>query len=390
MPKLKKSLLITLDFPPRFGGVAGYYYNICKNLPADKIVVLAPAEKNSEEFDLKQNFPIIRSVKLKQIMSAKSGLLNISSKINWLALTKEIIQIAKNHQIELIQIGQVLPLGTVALMLKRRTGLPFIFYSHGMDILVPQKIARKKIILKKIIKESQAIISNSHFTRSELGKLGADKNKIAVVYPCPNISSSHVDPLTIDQFLKEYELKNKKIILTVGRLVERKGHNQVIKALPNILKRVPNTVYLIAGDGPNKDKLEKLVFSLKLGQSVKFINQVSNNLLATLYQICDVFVMPSRHLPNGDVEGFGMVYLEANLFGKPVIGGKSGGISEAILNEKTGLLVNPNDTFELSQAIISILVNDSFAHTLGIQGMQRVHDDFDWKTQVDILKNILI
>jgi len=384
---LKKSLLITLDFPPRFGGVSSYYYNIAKNLPGDKIIVLAPAVPQTENFDANQNFTILRSKILTQITQTKGGILNFKSKLKWLALTKEIKQIVKNHQIEILLVGQVLPLGNIALMLRKH--LPYIFFSHGMDITVPAKITRKKLLLKKIIKNAKAIVCNSYFTRHELYLLGADREKIIVLNPCPNISAEHINEQKIENFLKQNELKDKKIILTVGRLVKRKGHDQVIKALPEIINKIPQACYVIAGDGPNLNDLIKLVSEKKLGQYVKFIKDVPQEVLPILYQTCEVMAMPSRQLSNGDVEGFGIVYLEANLFGKPVIGGKSGGVPEAIVHEKTGLLVPPLDVTSLAEAIISLMINPAYAHQLGLQGLDRVHEEFSWREQTNKLFKIL-
>jgi phosphatidylinositol alpha-1,6-mannosyltransferase len=386
---MKKSLLITLDFPPRRGGVAGYYANLCKNFPADKIVVLAPTGPDTEYFDGRQRFPVIRNAKLAELIADKPGLFNISGKLKLLSLIKEIDALVKNHQIRMIQIGQILPLGTLALIIKKRKKIPFIFYAHGMDITVPQKISRKNILLKKIIKNAQAIVANSYFTANELVKLGAANDQVTVAYPCPNIAAEHLNENFIENYLLQQELVNKKIILSFGRLVERKGHDQVIKALPLILKKIPKAVYLIAGDGPNRSKLEKLVSQMKLGQNVKFISQVNDELLPVLYHICDVMAMPSRMLVNGDVEGFGIVYLEANLFGKPVIGGKSGGVPEAVANGKTGLLVDPNNTEEIALALIAILSDEAYAHRLGIQGMERAHRDFSWFDQASKIIKIL-
>lgn len=379
MEKNKKSLLVTLDFPPDYGGVASYYYQLAKNLPADKIVVLAPEKGDTKSFDLQQRFTIIRSKTLAEIAESKGGLLNLNSKLKWLKLSDEIKILAKNHQFKTLLIGQVLPLGHIGLMLRNK--FSFIFFAHGMDITVPAKNIRKKILLKKIIKKATKIIANSYFTRHELFLLGADKEKITVINPCPNLNAEHVNEEIVKKFLHENDLAEKKIILTVGRLVKRKGHDQIIKAMPQILKKIPNAFYLIAGAGPYKPELENLISKNKLGAFVKFINKPESNLLPTLYQACEVMAMPARSLGNGDVEGFGIVYLEANTFGKPVVGGKSGGVPEAVVNEKTGLLVDPQNTEEIAQAIISLLIDEAYANRLGLQGMDRVHEEFNWSTQ---------
>ena len=391
--EIKKSLFITLDFPPRLGGVATFYYNVCKNLPPDKIIVLAPTQEGSEEFDRQQKFTIIRKKLLNQFPetwpTGFGGILKIISTIRWFSIIKHLAQTVKNHQIELIQVGQILPLGTLALIYKNRKKIPYIFYAHGLDITLPQKFMRKKTLLKKIIAGAQGIIANSHWTEDKLIELGAEKNKITVVHPCPNLSPEQASEWKVEEIFQDHQLKDKKILLTVGRLVERKGHDMVIKALPQIIKAVPDVIYLIVGNGPHKKALEKLSNQLRLGDYVKFISVADQNDLAAFYQICDVFIMPARELENGDVEGFGIVYLEANLFGKPVIGGRSGGVPEAIVDGQTGILVNPVDSEEIAQTAISLLTDSAYAAKLGTQGLGRVSEKFDWAIQTEKIKAIL-
>ncbi|MFA6254558.1 MAG: glycosyltransferase family 4 protein [Patescibacteria group bacterium] len=416
---IKKTLLVTLDFPPRLGGVATFYYNVCKNLPPNKIVVLAPEQIGAEGFDQKQNFTIIRdktvvlppveigtegfdqkqdfTIIRKKLLNrfpetfpkGICGIIKITATIRWLSIIKHLAQTIKNHQIELIQVGQILPLGTLALIYKKRKNIPYIVYAHGLDITLPQKFMRKKTLLKKIIANAQNIVANSYWTKDELIKLGAEKEKVIVVHPGPNLKTEQASEWKMAEITEEHELKGKKILLTVGRLVERKGHDMVIKALPKIIKAVPNVVYLIVGGGPNRKKLEELVNQNNLGDYVKFVGSVTQNDLASFYQIGDVFIMPARRLPNGDVEGFGIVYLEANLFGKPVIGGKSGGVPEAVLDGQTGILVNPTDTEEIAQAAIKLLTDQAYAERLGLQGLQRVEEEFDWHSQTERIKAIL-
>ncbi len=362
-------------------------------MPADKIVVLAPEQEGAQAFDLRQNFTIIRRKLLNQFSEKMpkgiAGVLKLAATVKWMSLIKHIYQVAKNHKIELIAAGQILPIGTLALTYKKQKRTPYIFFAHGLDITLPQKFMRKKTLLKKIINEAKAIVANSHWTKDELIKLGAEPEKVVVAYPCPNLTSQQPSEWKIEEIITEHELKNKKIILTVGRLVERKGHDMVIKAMPEILKSVPNAIYLIVGDGPDKNKLENLVNQLSLRDHVRFLGAVPQKDLAAYYSICDVFIMPSRQLANGDVEGFGIVYLEANLFGKPVIGGNIGGTAEAIVNGKTGILVNPESTEDIAGATIELLSNKAYAERLGMQGLQRVSEEFDWQTQTEKIKAIL-
>ena len=394
MPQdIKKSLLVTLDFPPNLGGVATFYYNVCKNLPGDKIVVLAPEQEGAEAFDKKQNFTIIRKKLLSNFPQTMpkglGGILKMASSIKWLSIIRYFKLLVKQHDIELIQAGQILPIGTLAMIYKKQKKIPYLFYAHGLDILLPQKFMRKKTLLKKIIANAQAIIANSYFTKDELIKLGAKPEQVTVIYPCPSLTAEQTSEWKIQEILQDYELKNKKILLTVGRLVERKGHDMVIKALPKIIKKVPDVTYLIIGEGPRKKNLEELVNQGNLRDYVRFLGPLPQNDLAAFYQLSDVFIMPARQLVNGDVEGFGIVYLEANLFGKPVIGGRSGGVPEAIIDGQTGLLVNPNDIDKIAEKTIKLLTNSAYAERLGIQGMERVSEEFNWQSQTEKIKEIL-
>ena len=386
---IKKSLLITLSFPPSFGGEQAYYYNVAKNFPPDKIVVLAPQHPAAKKFDHQQKFPIIR-YDMKNLLPKKglAKIFQLRGSASWLSMSKVIDTIVKNHQIEIIQAGQILPLGTVAMLHWRKKKTPYIFYAHGLDITFPKKIMRKKILMEKIIKNAQGIVANSYFTKDELVDLKADKSKIVVSYPCPNITATEPPAWELEKFKKNHGLEGKKIILTVGRLVLRKGHDMVIKALPQIIKQVPSISYVIVGDGPNKKPLQQLVNKNNLGEHVKFVGAVNKEELSYFFAASDVFIMPNRMLNNGDVEGFGIVFLEAGLYGKPVIGGNNGGVPEAIIDNKTGLLVDPQNLTDIAQKTIKLLTDDHYAARLGLQGLHHA-SEFHWPEQVEKIKTLL-
>ena len=163
------------------------------------------------------------------------------------------------------------------------------------------------------------------------------------------------------------------MILTVGRLVERKGHDMVIRALPGIERAVGPVRYVVAGAGPEEPRLRALAREVGCASDVRFIGPVSGEDLAALYSACDVFVMPSRALAQRDgVEGFGIVFLEAGACAKPVVGGRSGGITDAVLDGVTGMLVDPADGAELQAVLIRLLDDPVEAQRLGARGRQRV------------------
>lgn len=387
---VKKSLIVSLHFPPQTGGEQVYYYNLAKHLPGDKVVALVPTEKN-EKFDLNQSFTIIRSKNLHNIyQSLHSKIAAVLKKIKNSneKLKKEISSIILRHKIEVIHVGQILPIGEIVMPIALKKKIPYILYAHGLDVSLIKNSPEKAKKAKKIIKNSYHIITNSFFTRDILLELGASREQIDVINPCPNISSEEAADWRISEIKQNLEIKNKKILFTLGRLVERKGHDMVIKALPGILKKEPNTVYLIAGEGPMKQKLVKLANSLKLGEHVIFLGKVSDKDLSAYFQMADVYIMPNKEMKNNDVEGFGIVFLEAGLFALPVIGGNNGGVNEAIVDGQTGLLVDPQDIGDITQKTIRLLTDDALAAKLGMQGLAR-SSEFTWPEQIEKIKDLI-
>ena len=390
---MSHSLLITLEYPPQKGGVANYYAGIAQHWPYGKLEVL--------------------HVKLGHMWP------------RWLSIFFQINSKLKtqNSKLELVKVGQVLPLGYVALLLKWCTGLPYLVYTHGMDILVPQNDWHKKLLLKYILKQAKLVVANSEFTKHEVVKLGIAASKVVVVYPCvlfEGLASASAELGFRDYTKPASRLLSHShkpahsglpqtsprahmpaplapvIILTVSRLVTRKGIDTVLAALPEVIKKVPNIQYVVIGDGPDKARLTRLAAKITppapsydkrgLGgvNPVLFLGAISDEQRTEWYNKASVFVLVPRPLP-GDVEGFGMVYIEANSFGLPVVGSRTGGGTEAVLDGVTGLVIAPNNPHETSQALITLLTQKSLADTLGRQGRERSKNEFIWKTQLQKL-----
>ena len=370
---MQKSLLITLDFPPNTGGVANYLKNICAHWPSEQIVVLAPKQGGSEAFDNEQKYKIIR----------RDLLLPKPLWPQWLLMWYHAYKIVKKHQIGLIQVSHVLPCGTIAYLIQKRLKMPYIVYTHGLDLRLVQNNPRKRRLAEKVLKNAQKVVANSGYTKGELLKLGVSEDKIVMVYPCPALQDDGVKADT------SVVPEGKKTLLTVSRLVKRKGHEIVIKSLPEVLKKIPDLVYVIVGEGEYKSESQNLVKSLQLQGHVIFAGQVSDEKLSDYYKACDIFIMTPVELPDGDIEGFGIVYLEANAFGKPVIGSKSGGVVEAVEDNVSGLLVEPGDVQETGEAIVKLMQDSELRKKLGEQGKKRVQEEFEWGKQVSNLFNHL-
>src|SRR3989304_2378100 len=310
-----KSLLVTLDYPPQVGGVAVYYEHLVKEFTNGDVLVLTVDKINSQK--IPEQDGIIRRRLL------------FKSKLFWPKWLPLLWQIFK---------------------------IPYMVYCHGMDVMTASQSPRKKILARKILKNAEFIAANSEFTKEKILEYGVRPQNVTIVYPCPNMKlRREVLPKEIEALRNKYSLLNKKIILTTGRLVERKGHDVVLGALHKLKESVPEAHYVIIGEGPMEEAVKQMVKTLGLEDSVSLIGKVSDYELAAWYEICDVFVMISRQLKNEDAEGFGIVYLEANMFGKPVIAGKSGGVAEAVLDNETGILVEPTNPQEILTAMERLL-----------------------------------
>jgi phosphatidylinositol alpha-1,6-mannosyltransferase len=378
---MKRTLLVTLDFPPMFGGVANYWANLSRFFPSDQFVVLAPECDDSLDFDIKQNYLIYRK--------------NLISKDNWLwpkwlPLFYQALILVRREKIKKIIVGHILPTGTVALLLFKFLRISYVISIHGLDINLTQASRRKRWLTKTIVQNAETVIANSNFTKELLVKLGyCESEKIEIIYPCPNISYEQREENFVLEIKSKYKLEDKKIILTVGRLVERKGHDRVIQSLPKVLEKIPNAIYLVVGAGANLKYLKELVVLLKIEDHVLFFTDIADSELPGFYQLADVFIMPSRKLAGGDIEGFGIVYLEANGFGKPVIAGRAGGAVEAVEDGINGLVVDPESITEIADALIKILKDKALATKFGEAGKLRIAKKFNWFEQAKRLINLL-
>jgi len=385
LDNIRKSLLLTLEFPPQKGGTQKYYLSICRNLPSDKIVVLTTSQKSkvkSQKFSNEDNFKVYRR--------------NLLSKLiwpHWLPMFLHLWRIIKKENIKLIQVGQVLPCGTAALIIKKIFKIPYIVYTHGLDILGPQKNPRKLKLMKKILKEAEHIVSNSNFTKNEVIKLGIEESKVVVVYPSVQNQESRIkNQELLNNIKNKYNLNNKKVLLTVCRLVKRKGVDHVLDALRQVGEKLQDVVYVVVGDGLERERLEQQAEALRapngLSEPVIFAGRVSDEELKAWYIIADVLILTPQK-SDYDVEGFGIVYIEANSYGKPVIGSKLSGIVEAIEDRVSGILVDSN-VKEIGQAIVQLFNDEELRERLGKQGRERAHREFNIDRQMDRLKKVLI
>lgn len=360
-------LLVAGVFPPGVGGMQNYYYNLCKH-SKHNVTVFASEYKNDAEFDAKQPFKIIR----KPFLTDEK--VNI---VHTLRMIPQVMRTIRQESIDITIYGYIL-YGVIGLLLNLFRGRKYAVSVHGMDVMKLTRFFLLRWLVKSILKHASSVIVNSEFTKQLMMGLGVNGERIEVVYP--GVEEFYEKSDKDAALLEKHGLSGKYVLLTLGRLVQRKGFDMVIKSMPLIKEHVPNAVYLIVGSGPERETLEKLAQDRGVSDSVIFAGRAGDDELAKYYNLCDVFIMPSRLMEaEGDVEGFGIVYMEASRCFKPVIGGSSGGVVEAVLDGETGLLVNPGSTESISEAVVRIYSDKDLAHALASKGHTRAKSQFSYK-----------
>lgn len=370
---MKKILIVTLEHPPQIGGIATYVDQLAQALPNKELAVLAPKHPDAATWDAQQTYPIIR----------KNLLFPSFLWPRWIKLCFVLWSLVRKHGFDMIYIHHILPVGYAAWFIKKVRHIPFVIFSHGTDITAAAKKKWKARWAKKIADQAEQIITNSEsLQRRLIERFPTLEKKSTVLYPSPDtIFFSPPSQERVDALRSQYALEGKKVILSIARLTDGKGFPHLIRIMPEILKKVPNVVWFIVGDGPKKDYILREIQRYDLQNVVRFVGQVAHEDLHAYYYAADAFVLLT-HPDMGFEEGLGLVFLEAGAAGLPIIAGRSGGVEEAVIHGKTGLVVDTYQDMSVISAMNEILSNEEFAKKLGSAAQERAKATFRWSTQI--------
>jgi len=379
-------LLLVDSFLPHAGGSREYYNNIYRNLVDlgdSEVTILTKKTPGWKEFDstasselfhIKRRYKPLASTKYHELPKGLGPFLDAA----WQVL---------RHSPAIVHAGDLYPPGVMAMFLKKLVGLPYVVYCHGEEITQTDHFRYQPRVRDRIYKYANAVVANSEFARQNLLRIGVAEERIHKITPGVDFTRFRPMPPRTD-LLKRYRLEGKIVLLTVARLVPRKGHRVALQAFEKVSSEVPDAHYLIVGTGPEEGRLRQSVQDAGLSDRVTFAGFIPGTELPDIYNLCDIMVMPNRQAEDGDVEGFGIVFLEANAAGKPVVGGRSGGAIEAVVEGVTGFLVNPDDPDELAGVLRTLLFGRELRRKLGKAGAQRVVSEFSWKTRADTLRKV--
>ena len=375
---MSNTLVITNDFPPRPGGIQTFGYELVRRFEPGQVSVLTSSWDGATEFDAAQKFMTVRA-KTKTLLPDKRTL----------AMAREII-IANN--VTQVLFGAAAPLGLLAPSLRKLGVKNIVGMTQGHEAGWAMTPGMKQA-LRKIGNDVDYLTYISEYTHEKISRAlspSAASNMRRVV---PGVNTTEFSPtnLTAGSALRSsIGWANRPVIVCVSRLMTRKGQDQLIQALPQVLKVVPMASLIIVGDGPYRKHLEKLTADLGLRDNVHFTGKVDQAQLANWYAAGDVFAMPCRTRVGGwDVEGLGIVFLEASATGLPVIVGNSGGAVDAVLEGETGFLVNGNDLSEIRDRLIELLTNQDLAKRMGSAGRNWVAQEWTWEHSFKRLESLL-
>jgi phosphatidylinositol alpha-1,6-mannosyltransferase len=351
-----KTLLFTLEYPPFKGGVANYYGNLAAHWP--------------------------REEPLSILDNHQGRLLPRHGFLLWLSSLCTAGRKIRREKIDYVLVGQILPLGTVTWILSFFRSFKYAVFLHGMDFSYALKKPRKRFLSGLILKRADKIIcANSYVARQVREFYPVGQKQIIIVNPGVSALVPEIKTTISENLKSRYNLTGKTVLLTLGRLVRRKGVDYTIKAVEAIPEPLlDNLIYFVIGAGPEEEALHRLVPPRFAAQIIFLGGELSDDEKWAWLNLCDIFIMPSRDI-DGDFEGFGIVYLEANLCGRPVIAGDSGGVRDAVIDGYNGLLVDPEDVSDIKRAIMELATDADRRQQLGEQGRARVQKEFSWDEQ---------
>jgi phosphatidylinositol alpha-1,6-mannosyltransferase len=370
-----RTLLVTNDFPPRPGGIQQFVHNLAVRQPADSVVVYASTWKDAAKFDAEQPFEVVRE--------ATGVLLPVP------AVARRAAELARAYDCDTVWFGAAAPLGLLAAGLRERAGIQrAVALTHGHEVGWAALPAARGL-LKRIARGTDVVTYLTGYQRARLARVLDGLTTLERLAPGVDTDTYHpgVDGSAVRE---KYGLADRPVVVCVSRLVPRKGQDILIEAMPAIRRRVPDAALLVVGGGPDRVRLRRMAEIADLAGHVVFTGSVPWDDLPAHYAAGDVYAMPCRTRRRGlDVEGLGIVYLEASASGLPVVAGDSGGAPDAVREGETGYVVNGRDVAAVADRVATLLGDPDLARRMGTAGRAWVEAEWRWDLQADRMRSLL-
>ena len=376
---MEKILCITNDFGPRTGGIETFVIGLIERLPKNTVIVYTNAQDKSEEYDQRwrDDFGV-------EVIRDKARILLPTPGVAYC-----ISALVKDRSIKTAFFGAAAPLALLTPTLRRAGVKKVVALTHGHEVWW-SKIWPFTWAMKSIARNVDHLTYLGEFTRKAISRPISDSARASMVKIAPGIDTDHFAPVDSTDVKKSLGLTEKKVIVSVGRLVHRKGQDVLITAMPEILREIPDAHLLLIGEGPYRQYLESQVKKLQIDSHVSFIGRISYADLPRYICLGEVFAMPARsRLAGLEVEGLGIVYLEASACGLPVIAGNSGGAPDAVREGVTGFVIDGRNPQAVAQSITELLAAPERARTMGLAGRAWIIEEWRWQIWSERFAEIL-
>ncbi|WP_428662826.1 glycosyltransferase family 4 protein [Reyranella sp.] len=396
--KRDRVLLVASIFPPVLGGSAVVYENLARHA-AGRITVLAPTVNYVDGSELAgwqafdaaapyriERCPLLRTRLPKdEVRGMARGRLLLSELALRLVISARLLRLIVTERTKTVCIGDALSGGWMLALLRWVPFIRTIVYVHGEELTTISSWDPQRRRTRRTLRLADGVIVVSRFTEAVAHELLGPAEGNAKLALIPNgVDGQRFRPLPRRaELVERYGLSGRFVYVSVGRLVERKGLDNVIRAMPQLLSSVPDAMLLAVGAGPFEPELRRLAELNGVADRVVFAGAVPDATLADHYRLGDVFVMPNRRLPDGDTEGFGLVFLEANACGLPVIAGRDGGSTDAVQHGDNGLVVDGASVAEVAAAM-RLLRKDATLRDKLRRGGLRVAAASGWSKRTDM------
>jgi phosphatidylinositol alpha-1,6-mannosyltransferase len=365
----QKILCITNDFGPRAGGIETFVIGLIERMPKNSVIVFTSSQEGSAPFDAQwmTEFGV-------EVIRDRSKVLLPTWRVS-----RKVRELLKEREIRTVLFGAAAPLALLSHGLRKSGASKIIALTHGHEVWW-SKLWPFSWAMRRIGNGVDHLTYLGEFTRRNIAEALSLEAQSAMVKIAPGIDTEHFAPRSDAAGLRgELGLIDKKVIVSVGRLVHRKGQDTLIESLPEILRTIPTAHILFVGEGPYKDYLVKRATALNVLEHITFIGRIHHADLPRYICVGDIFAMPSRSRLGGlEVEGLGIVYLEASACGLAVIGGVSGGAPDALIEGETGFAVDGTSAIDVARVSITLLSQPELALRMGARGRQWIINEWQW------------
>ncbi len=369
-------LVVTNDLPPRVGGIQYYVDQLVRGLvdAGDRVTVLGSRSPGWESHDAGAPYRVVRR--------------DTTTLLPTPGVRRQVLDLVGETAAEVVVFGAAFPLGLLAPAVVGSTGVPCVGFTHGLEVTAARTWLGRRM-LRRIGSRASALTFVSQWCDDELRPAFGAGPRYELLAPAVDPTVFHPG-VSGRRIRGRHGLDGRPVVVTVSRLVERKGQDTLVRVLPELRRRVGDVALLVVGDGPHRSALEHAARQLGVADHVVFAGQVDDDELPEHYAAGDVFAFPARERHRGlEVEAFGIVVIQAAAVGVPVVAGRTGGVPDAVGGPDTGVLVDPGSDEEVLDALAGLLADESRRAAMGVAAAQRVVERYTWAPRTRELRRLL-